>query len=191
MLALVGRLVLDLTTAGLPLMRSFGSVGSSAVVGQSFQFAASGSGKMCVTPWSGTTVLVPDTGNGRLVEVDIVSGLLVKVWITGIDQPVAAAASLSVIAVANRGSTAKVAMYDVSTGSLLRSFGSTSLGDGDTSNIGVYLGFPWGLQFSQDATTMSVTEIHAQRVTRWTVSTAAYVSGTCARVMAGKPVCCL
>ncbi len=173
----VCRSVLDLRTSGLPLVRSFGSVGSSAVVGQPMQLATSGNGgRMCASPWSNVTVLVPDNGNGRVVEVDFTTGNLVKVWITGISNPTGVAATLAMIAVCNNGATARVALYDLA-GTLLRSFGSTPLAEGVTANVGVYLGYPWALQFSQDGATIAVVEFYSQRVTRWTVGTAAFASG--------------
>jgi hypothetical protein len=133
---------------------------------------------MCTVPWNPATVLVPDVLNGRVVEVNFITGLLVKVWLTGLDTPTCVAATDTLIAVGNRGATARVSLYNLN-GVLVWAFGSTSLAAGNTSNVGVFLGYPSGLQFSSDATTIVVAENWAHRVTRWSVASASYVESTC------------
>ncbi len=170
--------MLNISAAGLPWVRTFGATGSGSDIGQPPQLSLADGGGMCLTPWSpiSTSVLVADNLNGRVVEVDFVSGVLLKVWLTGLDYPLAVAASMSVIAVANHGTNDKVSLYSLS-GVLLRAFGGAPLTQLDTSNLGVRMGFPWSLQFSQDAATIVVSETYSQRVTRWGVANATFVSG--------------
>jgi hypothetical protein len=121
---------------------------------------------------------VPDNANGRVVEIDFVTGLLVKVWVTGVDYPIAVAATASLIAVANHGvNLDRVAFYDLS-GAFLRAFGGPGLSAPDNSvYLGARMGYPWSLQFSQDQSTIVVSEAWSQRVTRWGVNNVTLVSG--------------
>jgi hypothetical protein len=171
--------VLNLTAPGLPWIRTFGSTGTGSTVGTAPQLSgvADTGGRLCTTPWSPSTVLVPDGGNGRVVEINFVTGLLVKVWLTGLDTPTCVAATDTLIAVGNRGATARVSLYNLN-GVLVRAFGSTSLAAGDTSSVGVFLGYPSSLQFSQDGTSIVVAEAFAQRATRWSVATASFIEST-------------
>jgi hypothetical protein len=171
--------VLNISAPGFPWVRTFGAPGSGSVLGQPPQLSLTFGGGMCLSPWtaSSSSVLVPDNANQRVVEIDFVTGLLVKVWVTGVDYPMAVAATASLIAVASHGASVdRVAFYDLS-GTLLRGFGGPGLGALDTSSLGVALGYPWSLQFSQDQSTIVVSEAWSQRVTRWGVSNVTLVSG--------------
>ena len=57
-------------------MPVIGTVGTQGAVGQPPQLLLPRG--MQASPWSGTSVLVVDSGNNRVVEVDIASGLLAK-----------------------------------------------------------------------------------------------------------------
>jgi hypothetical protein len=65
-------------------------------------------------------------------------------------------------------------MYDLN-GVLLWSVGGTALPDGDTTNVGVLLGAPSGVRFSQDESYVVVAEAYSHRVTKWNATTGAYI----------------
>jgi hypothetical protein len=158
----------------LPLLRNVGGPGSGAIFGQPPQF--NGPLWLAAAPWSNTTVLVPDSGNGRVVEVDVVTGTLVRVWVSAIGQPRGVAASPSAIAVSQENATSsRVLVYSVATGALLVAIGGAPLAPGNSCCVGVHLGQPSGLRLSQDGATIDVAETGAGRVTRWRVADGAYL----------------
>jgi hypothetical protein len=167
------RAVHDLAPA-LSLVRNVGGPGSGAIVGQPPQL--SGPMWLAAAPWSNTTVLVPDSGNGRVVEVDVVNGTLVRVWVADVGGPRGVAASPSILAVSQENATSsRVLVYSVASGALLVTIGSAPLAPGNSCCVGVQLGQPSGLRLSVDGTTVDVAESGAGRVTRWRVSDGAYV----------------
>ena len=162
-------------TPALPLLRAVGGPGSRANLGQTPQL--SGPMWLAAAPWSNTNVLVPDSGNSRVVEVDVVNGTLVRVWVSGIGGPRGVAASSTVIAVSQENTTSsRVLVYSVQSGALLATIGGAPLTTGSTCCAGVQLGLPSGLRLSQDGTTMDVAEAGAGRVTRWRVADGAYLA---------------
>ena len=72
-------------------VRTVGKTGTGAIVGAQAEMAQVG--WLCTVPWSNTTVLVPDFTNHRVTEVDFVTGLLVKVWFTGLVETYGVAAT--------------------------------------------------------------------------------------------------
>jgi hypothetical protein len=165
---LFSRAVFGLTPA-LPLVRNVGGPGSGTIVGQPPQF--NGPMWLAPAPWSNTTVLVPDAGNGRVVEVDVVNGTLVRVWATSIGQPRGAAATSSVLAVSQENATSsRVLLYSVQSGALLVAIGGAPLAAGSSCCGGLQLGQPSGLRFSQDGSTLDVAEAGSNRVSRWRVA---------------------
>jgi hypothetical protein len=125
---------------------------------------------LAAAPWSNTTVLVPDSGNGRVLEVDVVNSTLVRVWASGIGQPRGVAASAAVIAVSQENATSSlVLVYSVASGALQVTIGGAPLAAGNSCCAGVQLGQPSGLRLSQDGATVDVAETGAGRVTRWRV----------------------
>jgi hypothetical protein len=161
-------------TPALSLLRNVGGPGSGALLGQPPQF--NGPTWLAAAPWSNTTVLVPDSGNGRVVEVDVVNGTLVRVWVSGIGQPRGVAASAAVIAVSQENAmSSSVLVYSVASGVLLVAIGGVPLAAGNSCCAGVQLGQPSGLRLSQDGATIDVAETGAGRVTRWRVADGAYL----------------
>jgi hypothetical protein len=65
-------------------------------------------------------------------------------------------------------------MYDLN-GVLQWSVGGAALGDTVTSNVGVLLGGPSGVQFSQDGTYVLLAEGYSMRITKWSTATGAYL----------------
>ena len=72
-----GMHVHNLSAPGLPFLRTLGTKGTGATVGATAQFVLNC--WMTPAPWSNSRLLVPDNFIGRVVEVDVVTGLLVKV----------------------------------------------------------------------------------------------------------------
>jgi hypothetical protein len=165
-------LVYDTKTRAL--VRTVGTAGSGSTVGAVAQLTAPR--WLSPSPWSNTTVLVPDLGGGRIVEVDVVTGILVKVWLSGLANPLGVAATPSRMAVAWGIDTAttKLVVYDLA-GTVLWSVGGASLGDQVTSNSGMQLGGPARVQFSQDGTYVLVAEAYSNRVTKWNAATGAFI----------------
>ncbi len=161
-------------TPSLPFLRNVGGPGSRTILGQPPQF--SGPMWLAAAPWSNTTVLVPDSGNGRVLEVDVVNSTLVRVWASGIGQPRGVAASAAVIAVSQENATSSlVLVYSVASGALQVTIGGAPLAAGNSCCAGVQLGQPSGLRLSQDGATVDVAETGAGRVTRWRVVDGAYL----------------
>ncbi len=159
----------------LPLLRIIGGPGSGAVIGQPPQF--SGPQGLAAAPWSNTTVLVADSGNGRVVEVDVLNSTLVRVWATGFNGVRGVAASPDTIAVSQENTTsARVLLYSVQGGGMLVTIGSAPLAAGNTCCAGTQLGQPSGLTFSQDGTYIEVAEAASNRVTRWRVVDGVYLA---------------
>lgn len=122
---------------------SIGTPGSGGRIREPPQFILPRAVQAC--PWSNTTVLVVDSGNGRVVEVDVDQGVTVKEWITGIDKPYGVAASTTLIAVSQATTAvARVLVYDLG-GTLVTMFGGAPLSAGDNCCAGVQLGFPSSL----------------------------------------------
>jgi hypothetical protein len=164
--------VLDLYT-GVQL-RTVGKTGTGATVGAQAEMALIG--WPCTVPWSNTTVLVPDFVNHRVTEVDFVTGLLVKVWFTGVTGVlgVAATGSRIVLAAGFASTITSLQMYDLS-GNLLWAVSGTSQALGDTSSVGTRLGAPAGVKFSQNGSYVVVAEWYSERVTRWSSVSGAYI----------------
>lgn len=110
--------------------------GSGSTAGQPVQLS-SALRSSCWLPFAPTSVLVLDRGNGRVVEVNVVTGSLVKVW-SAAGSHNSVAASLFLVAIA-QGS--QVDLYDP-TGSIVRSIVA---GSG-----GVVFDTVWGMRFSVD-----------------------------------------
>ncbi len=100
-------------------VKDVGSAGSSSTVGAPIQFGAAPR-TICYLPFTTANVLVDDVGNMRVVEVNVVTGNLVRVWQNraGGNQM---AASLSLVGI-SYGQT--LDLYDPS-GALLRSLTTT------------------------------------------------------------------
>ena len=159
----------------LPLLRTIGGPGSGAVIGQPPQF--SGPQGLAAAPWSNTTVLVADGGNGRVVEVDVLNSTLVRVWATGVRGVRGVAASPDTIAVSQENTTsARVLLYSVQGGGLLVTVGGAPLAADNSCCAGTQLGQPSGLTFSQDGTYFDVAEAASNRVTRWRVVDGVYLA---------------
>ncbi len=167
--------VLNLTVAGLPFVRTAGVMGTGSTVGAPAQLSSAL--WMTPAPWSNTTILVPDPVQGRVIEVDVASGLLVKVWLTGLPAVSGVAATLSRMAVCyGKGtSTTKLEMYDLN-GALLWSVGGVALAPGMSSGVGALLGGPSGLEFGQDGSYLLLSEAYSGRVTKWNAATGAYMA---------------
>jgi hypothetical protein len=133
------RLVVYNASTG-DLTNTLGSSGTGTTVGATVQFGRPR--WTAAVPWSSTAVLVPDDVNDRVVEVDTVTGLLVKVWLSGVTNPFGVAATGSRIAVgwgAETLTTSKLDMYDLA-GTLQWSVGGVYVGD--SSSAGTLLGDP-------------------------------------------------
>ena len=170
----LGSRLLVYDTKTRAFVRTVGTAGSGSVVGAT---AEMNFGRwLCPSPWSNTTVLIPDSSVGRIVEVDVVTGFLVKVWLSGLSAPFSVAATGSRMAVTwgTYTATTKLAMYDLS-GVVLWTVGGAALSDQDTSNAGVRLGGPARVQFSQDGFYVLVAEAFSNRVTKWNATTGAYI----------------
>jgi hypothetical protein len=168
-------LVSNLTTGAV--IRVVGKAGVGTTVGATAEFQwPTWPG---AAPWSNTTVLVGSAGNSnyRFIEVDVVSGLLVKIWFTAYNQPYGIAATASRIVVTYGGGTGTtwISMHDLS-GNILWSVGGTELLYGTTTNVGVLLGTPIRVLFSQDGSYLLVAEYASQRVTKWNAVTGAYIA---------------
>jgi hypothetical protein len=166
------RLVVYNASTG-DLTNTLGSSGTGTTVGATVQF---GRPRWTTTvPWSPTAVLVPDDVNDRVVEVDTVTGLLVKVWLSGVTNPFGVAATGSRIAVgwgAETLTTSKLDMYDLA-GTLQWSVGGAYVGD--SSSAGTLLGDPAQVQFSQDGSYVLLVETTSARVTKWSTHTGEYL----------------
>jgi hypothetical protein len=163
----VGLAVYNLTT--LAFIRTAGVSGSGSTAGAVAQMA--GPRWPAWTAWSNTTVLVPDSSNSRVIEVDVVTGLLVKIWANDLTDVsgVATTRSRMVITFGTYRSITKLNMYDL-TGLLLWSVTSQ-------------LAAPSAVQFSADETYVLVGEggnatvsRHDSRVSKWNSATGAYLS---------------
>ncbi len=132
---------------------------------------------LAAAPWSNTTVLVADAGNGRVVEVDVLNSTLVRVWATGVNGVRGVAANRNTIAVSQENATsALLLLYSVQSGELLVTIGGAPLAAGNSCCTGVQLGQPSGLTFSQDGTYIEVAEAASNRVTRWRVVDGVYLA---------------
>jgi hypothetical protein len=169
-----GMRVHNLTAPGFPFLRTLGTQGNGATLGATAEFDAGF--WMTPAPWSNSRLLVPDPNLARVVEVDVVTGLLVKVWFTGMPRVTGVAATGSRIVVTYGFDTASTFMkvYDLA-GVLLWSVGGAALSYPDTSNVGVRLGAPAGVRFSQDGSYVIVAEGNSNRVTKWSTATGAYI----------------
>jgi hypothetical protein len=105
---------------------------------------------MCYLPFTTANVLVDDAGNGRVVEVDLEAGTLVKVWLTAA-RGNSMAASVTMVAIA---SGATVSLYDTS-GNLLRTV--------NTGSPGMDV---WGMRFSINSSYIMLTDNTAQGTLR-------------------------
>jgi hypothetical protein len=144
------------------LVRVLGVYGSGLVVGATAQMITPR--WPAWAPWSTTTLLVPDSGNSRVIEVDVITGLLVKVWFTGLVETygVAATSTRMVVTAGGAGPSPTLSMYDLK-GALLWTV---------TSGLGT----PSSVQFSADGSYVIVGEVGAQRVSKWTTATGAYIA---------------
>jgi hypothetical protein len=169
-----GMHVHNLTAPGFPFLRTLGTRGNGTTVGATAQFLANW--WMTPAPWSNSRLLVPDCFLNRVVEVDVVTGLLVRVWFTDMPRVSGVAATGSRIVVTYGVDTASTFMkvYDLA-GVLLWSVGGAALSYPDTSNVGVRLGAPSGVRFSQDGSYVIVAEAYSNRVTKWSTATGAYI----------------
>jgi hypothetical protein len=61
-----------------------GEAGTGSAVGEVAQFVAPRALHAC--PWAASNVLVVDSGNDRVVEVDVSTGLLVKVRVNCLSE---------------------------------------------------------------------------------------------------------
>ncbi len=166
----VGLAVYNVDTRAL--MRVVGVPGGGSVVGNQAQIGFPR--WISAAPWSTNTVLVPDSLNSRVIEVDVVTGVLVKVWLTGSVNVFGVAATGTRLAVSygSMTGTARLDMYIISGGppgslAFLWSVGGAELGAGITTGAGVLLGAPAAIRFSQDATYVAVVETNSNRVTKW------------------------
>jgi hypothetical protein len=66
------------------LQRQVGEAGTGSAVGEVAQFLAPRALHVC--PWAASNVLVVDSGNDRVVEVDVSTGLLVKVRVNWLER---------------------------------------------------------------------------------------------------------
>jgi hypothetical protein len=94
---------------------------------------------MCWLPFTNTSILIDDAGNSRVIEVNVLTGNLVKVW-AGRGE-VCLTASMTLVAV---GYGTKVDLYDI-TGTFSRTL-TSSTND------------PWGLRFSPDGLYLTLVE---------------------------------
>jgi hypothetical protein len=86
------------------------------------------------------------------------------------------AATLTTLAVSQDDATsARVLLYSVPRGTLLRAVGGAPLAAGNTCCAGTQLGQPSGLRFSQDGSIVHVAEGASGRVTKWRVADGAYL----------------
>jgi hypothetical protein len=155
------------------LLRALGTAGTGTTVGATVQLTTPR--WSTAAPWSNTTVIVPDSTAGRVVEVDVVTGFLVKVWFTGMTTPFGVAATTTRIAVgwgSETSVTTKLDMYNLA-GVLQWSVGGAYIGD--STNAGVRLGDPGKVQFSQDGSYVLLVEKNSARVTKWSAATGAYL----------------
>jgi hypothetical protein len=172
----VGLVVTNLTTG--TVIRTIGTMGLDNAVGTTAQLWWPL--WPCAAPWSNTTVLVgtatSNVATDRYVEVDVVTGFLVKTWFTGLIQPYGIAATGSRIAVTHGGQSgnAWIRLFDLG-GNPLWSVGGAELAYGTTTNVGVLLGRPTRVTFSQDGSYLLVAEANSQRVTKWSSATGAYL----------------
>lgn len=143
------------------LLGAIGVTGAGAVIGDEPQFSAPQ--QLTAAPWSSTTLLVSDPGNDRVVEVDVVAGVLVKVWLAGLARVSSVAATTAHIAAAfgamNGTLTAGIRVYSL-LGTLLWSRAGTP-----TSS----------LVFSPDGSRLIAVEPLSSRVAVWEASTGAYL----------------
>ena len=158
----------------VPQLRIVGKSGTGSTVGAQAEFTSPG--WLCFAPWSSTTVLVPDYGSHRVVEVDVVTGFLVKVWFTGVTKAFGVAATSTRIAVSSGfdSGTTSLKMYDL-TGTQLWAVTAAGLVLGDTTGPGTRLGAPAGLKFSQDSSYVVLAEWYSERVTKWNAASGAYI----------------
>jgi len=80
------RVVLSLDAMTNLQPRYIGTPGSRGFIGAPPEFNLPRAVQAC--PWSSSTVLVVDSGNSRVVEVDVQQGLVVKVgYLSGMYDP--------------------------------------------------------------------------------------------------------
>jgi hypothetical protein len=128
-------------SVGLPLVRTVGSPGNGAAIGAALQMDFPR--LLCVLPFKSASVLVDDPFNGRVLEADVVTGNLVKIWATKQAGTVSSpAASMTLVAICTSGMQLNV--YDTS-GALVR-----SLTPGTTDT--------WGMRFSMDSSYLVVSD---------------------------------
>jgi hypothetical protein len=161
-------------TPPFTLQRTIGSTGTGSTVGAVAQ--ASTARWTTPAPWSNSSILVPDNTLGRVTEVNVTTGLLIKVWFTGLPAVSGVAATTTRIVVTYGTDTAStyMKMYDLA-GALQWSVGGAALADTITTNVGVLLGGPYGVEFSQDGAYVLLAEAYSQRITKWNAATGAYM----------------
>jgi hypothetical protein len=129
----------------LPWVRTFGVTGSGSAVGSPLQVAAQ-KRYICALPFSPSSILIDDSGNGRIVEADVLTGNLVKVWSSGfaVGRSSNVAASFTMVAI---GTSSQVDFYDT-TGVYLRS-------------ITTGLTYAVGMRFSADSSYIVVADMYS------------------------------
>ena len=162
---------------GFPLQYAFGGIGASGEGVVMKQPAPS----LCFPPWARNSLLVADTGNDRVLEVDVVAKSVVKVWVGGeVAGPMAVAASRDVLAVCESKDDAshRVSLFSVASGSLVSRIGGwRGPGEGQLHN-------PRGVALCSDGRHVAVADYYNHRVSLFTVG------GTFVRhVATGVPNC--
>ena len=148
---------------GFPLQYAFGGIGGSEGVqmqqaSPSLCFPSSG--------WPDTSLLVVDTGGDRVVEVNVETKSVVKVWVAGeVAGPMAVAASRDVVAVCESKDNARhrVSLFAVGSGALVSRVGGwRGPGDGQLHS-------PRGVAVCRDGRHVAVADCGNQRVSLFTI----------------------
>jgi hypothetical protein len=120
------------------LVRTLGSVGSGTAVGSPAQIGGNPR-LICWLPFTNTSILLDDAGNNRVIEVNVLTGNLVKVWAGR--GGVSLAASMTLVAI---GYGTTVDLYNIA-GTFSRTL-TSSISD------------PWGLRFAPDGSYLTMVE---------------------------------
>lgn len=136
---------------GLPYIRTLGRGGNCATIGAVACFSSPR--YIAALPFTATatggTLLVADFGNNRAIEVDVVTGFLVRVWSTSPTLSVAASANM--VAISNYNT---IALYNAVDRTVMRTItiaGST----------------PNGMRFSMDGSYLVVADQTNNVVSKW------------------------
>jgi hypothetical protein len=142
------------------------------------------------SPWSPGTLLLSDFGLGRVVEVDLATGALVKVWVQDAPAAFGVAATPARLAVgAGWGTgTTSLTLYNLAGVVEWVVGGPEETGlDPTFATAGRLLGGPTRVRFSQDGAYLALGEYSTHRVTLWGAATGAYRGMVGSQTYQGAP----